>query len=91
MVEFFSNTNANLTCIQVDNLGYSTTNWTNKDAHTSYGEDGCGVELSAKVILQGPYDSGSGLMNDGLRSLGVIPTSTPYSDGVTVSQHPYLM
>ncbi len=42
------------------------------------------VVLNAKVFLQGPLlGSGDGLMQDGLRSGGHIPTATPYSDGAT--------
>lgn len=37
-----------------------------------------GLSISAKVYLQGPYSSGAGLMNDGLRVAGVIPTNSPY-------------
>ena len=35
--------------------------------------------LSAKVFLQGPYNSGTGLMGDGLRTNGIIPLDHPYS------------
>jgi hypothetical protein len=40
------------------------------------------VELTAKVFLQGPYDSASGLMYDSLRlatPTNLIPTSEPYT------------
>jgi hypothetical protein len=37
------------------------------------------VLLSAKAILQGPYDAGLGLMYDSLRVQGIIPTTEPYS------------
>ncbi len=37
-----------------------------------------GLTLSAKVFLQGPYNSSIGLMNDGLRAGGYIPTTNPY-------------
>jgi Leucine-rich repeat (LRR) protein len=33
---FDARTNSKLTCIEVDNVSYSTTNWTNKDAGASY-------------------------------------------------------
>lgn len=84
IVGFFSNTNANLTCIQVDDAGYSNTNWTSKDGHTSFGEDGCGVLLSVKMFLHGPYESGSSMMR---ASLGAthLPTSTPHADGATAN------
>jgi hypothetical protein len=37
------------------------------------------VELGAKVFLEGPFDSGSQLMGDALRSDGLVPTTEPYS------------
>ncbi len=38
-----------------------------------------GVELSAKVMLEGAYNPSTLLMDDVLRSQGVIPTSEPFS------------
>lgn len=37
------------------------------------------VLVDAKVFLQGPYDSVSGLMNDDLRAGGLVPLSEPFS------------
>ena len=34
--------------------------------------------VSVKVFLEGPYNSGTGLMNDALRSLGTFPLTDPY-------------
>ncbi|QQR87933.1 MAG: delta-60 repeat domain-containing protein [Flavobacteriales bacterium] len=42
------------------------------------GGDGT-VALSVKVLLEGPFNSVSGLMGDGLRSAGLVPLSEPYS------------
>lgn len=36
--------------------------------------------LAARVFLQGPYDSGTGLMSDALRTLPGFPLSQPYTD-----------
>ena len=36
MTYFDARTNSKLSCIEVDNVSYSTTNWTNKDAGASY-------------------------------------------------------
>lgn len=36
------------------------------------------VNVAARVFLEGPYNSGTGLMNDVLRGLGAFPTSDPY-------------
>lgn len=45
------------------------------------------VLIDSKIFLQGPLLNPSipGLMNDNLRSLGYLPTNTPYSDGATVA------
>ncbi|HRH69364.1 MAG TPA: metallophosphoesterase family protein [Flavobacteriales bacterium] len=37
------------------------------------------VELSMKVMLEGPYDPGTGTMRDDLRSAGLIPSSQPHN------------
>lgn len=37
------------------------------------------IAVSPKVMLEGPYDSGTGLMTDGLRSAGLLPTTEPYT------------
>ncbi len=37
------------------------------------------VLLDAKVFLGGAYDTGSGLMRDDLRSLGLLPSTEPYT------------
>jgi len=43
------------------------------------------VVVAAKVFLDGPYNSSTQLMNDGLRTNGLIPTTQPYSQlGYTV-------
>jgi hypothetical protein len=40
-----------------------------------------GVQICAKVILNGAYDSATALMRDDLRTLGIIPTTSPYGNG----------
>ena len=37
------------------------------------------VQLAADVLLEGPFNSGTGLMNDDLRVLGLIPLTEPYT------------
>lgn len=37
------------------------------------------VSLRIKVFLQGPYQAATGLMNDGLRTAGVLPTVEPFT------------
>ncbi|XCF06947.1 T9SS type A sorting domain-containing protein [Tamlana crocina] len=60
---FYFNTtdNPNLTCIQVDDPSYSSTNWTNIDAHTSFSED-CGIVWSSD---SSDYANFSATNNDG--------------------------
>ncbi|MBL7738461.1 MAG: hypothetical protein JNK14_04530 [Chitinophagaceae bacterium] len=41
------------------------------------------ARLNLKVFLQGAYNSGTGLMSDGLRTAGVIPTTQPYSSAMS--------
>lgn len=37
------------------------------------------AKLNLKIFLQGPYNTGLGIMNDGLRTSNVIPLAQPYS------------
>ncbi len=37
------------------------------------------VQVAAKVFLEGPYVSGTGLMGDALRTAGIIPATEPYT------------
>ncbi|MBS1582574.1 MAG: hypothetical protein JST66_10280, partial [Bacteroidetes bacterium] len=37
------------------------------------------VQLRPKVLLDGPYDSASGLMSDALRTAGLVPLTEPYT------------
>ena len=37
------------------------------------------VLVAARVFLEGPYNAGVGTMNDGLRALGLVPTTEPYT------------
>ncbi|VAV83344.1 Internalin-like protein (LPXTG motif) Lmo0331 homolog, partial [hydrothermal vent metagenome] len=87
---FIATNNPNLTCIEVDNAAYSTANWTNIDAQTSFSENcSTAILLSAKVYLQGAAtnpNSGEGTwMRDDLRVSGSIPTTSPYTDALTVN------
>ncbi|MCB9169523.1 MAG: fibronectin type III domain-containing protein [Flavobacteriales bacterium] len=38
-----------------------------------------GVKLDAKLWLEGPYNTGTLLMDDGARAAGLLPTAEPYS------------
>jgi uncharacterized delta-60 repeat protein len=35
--------------------------------------------IAARVLLHGPYNTGTGLMNDGLRTAGLLPVNEPYA------------
>ena len=39
------------------------------------------IKIDPKLFLQGPYNAG--VMLDGLRTTGNIPTTSPYIDGLT--------
>ncbi len=39
-----------------------------------------GVRIKVKALLQGPFDGGTQLMNDGLRAAGLVPLQEPYSE-----------
>ncbi|MBK9148716.1 MAG: DUF285 domain-containing protein [Flavobacteriales bacterium] len=55
----------------------ATYGWTINDAGLS---PTCGgVSVALRVFLQGPYNSGTGLMDDGLRANGLVPLSEPYT------------
>ncbi len=37
------------------------------------------IAVSPRIHLEGPFNSGTGLMSDGLRSLGLVPLAEPYT------------
>jgi hypothetical protein len=41
----------------------------------------CELRVDLRMMLEGPYDANSGLMNDHLRSLDLIPELEPYGGG----------
>jgi len=85
---FDARNNPNLTCITVDDVAYSTANWTNIDAQTSFNDTSCTNDftLSLQVSLQGaalnPNTGEENLMRDDLRIAGLIPTTSPYTDAI---------
>jgi len=56
-----------------------------------------GITVKTKVILAGPYNSATGLMNDSLRMKGLLPLSDPYTaapylvGGVTQTTTPAIL
>nr|MBP7450553.1 hypothetical protein [Flavobacteriales bacterium] len=56
--------------------------YTVTDVQTGYPACGCAgqkILLSAKAMLEGPYDPVTGLMNDDLRVAGLLPLTEPYT------------
>ena len=47
--QFWAANNPNLTCIEVDNVAFSTANWTNIDPQTSFSED-CNNDCSTSTV-----------------------------------------
>ncbi|MEM6720789.1 MAG: matrixin family metalloprotease [Bacteroidota bacterium] len=86
---FAANNNPDLTCFVVDDATYSTTNWTSINDTSSYTETTCAEDytIAIDVFLQGaalnPNTGEENLMRDDLRIAGLIPTTSPYSDGLT--------
>ena len=44
-----------------------------------FGPASPGILVSARVMLDGAFNTGNGLMNDGLRAAGLLPLSEPYT------------
>ncbi len=59
----FNITNNNLSCVMVDNVNYSNTNWTNKDAQTQY-DIYCPGGNTAKIWENGAWTNGAPTIND---------------------------
>ena len=87
-------------CANFNIVNDSYTNANNKDYYSSFGGApvtgvifsspvqicaGTYVDVSAKAILDGPYSTTTSLMNDNLRSGGLIPLAHPY--GVAPFNH----
>ncbi|MBQ4820919.1 hypothetical protein [Aquimarina sp. MMG016] len=92
---FDATNNLNLTCIQVDDATYATTNWTNIDNTTSFSEDcGYAITVAPKVFLQGaktnPIAGEENWMRDDLRTSDFIPTTSPYTDALTCDASVFL-
>ncbi|MBK7754762.1 MAG: trypsin-like peptidase domain-containing protein [Flavobacteriales bacterium] len=49
------------------------------DGYEPSGTPPAGVKVKLKVMLEGPYVSGTGLMNGTLRSSGLVPLAQPYT------------
>jgi len=87
---FDAASNPSLNCILVDDVSYSTTEWSRfVDDHTSFSETSCNTEFSLdlKVYLQGaalnPNTGEESLMRDDLREDNLLPVTSPYTDGLT--------
>ncbi|MBQ4820918.1 leucine-rich repeat domain-containing protein [Aquimarina sp. MMG016] len=89
MTRFDTDGSNNLTCVLVDDASYSTTNWTDIGDNTSFSETSCTTDyaLAIKAFVQGaalnPNEGEESLLRDDLRVAGLIPTTSPYTDGLT--------
>jgi Leucine-rich repeat (LRR) protein len=89
ILEFGAFNNPLLECIDVDDADYSTTNWTNIDAQTSFSTNcsGNSIVISPKIVLQGAaLNANTGeetLMRDDLRVANYISTNSPYADNLS--------
>ena len=88
---FRISSNPNLTCIQVDDSTWSTTNWTNIDDTASFNDISCVVLVDISVFLQGAFTNPNlgeeSLMRDDLRiHSGVYGLTSPYEDGAIISE-----
>jgi hypothetical protein len=86
-INFDASGNPGLYCALVDDVSYSNTSWTLKDAQTLFSDTDCNAKVLPNVFLQGamlnPVSGEEHLMRDDLRSLGYIPTTSPYADALT--------
>ncbi|MDY8138021.1 M4 family metallopeptidase [Aquimarina sp. 2201CG5-10] len=77
VTNFNTTSNPNLTCITVDNVNYSTTNWTNIDAQTIFTDTSCYIQIpdtNFEAALEAlGYDDISG---DGQVPMGLIASVT---------------
>ncbi|MCX7549415.1 immunoglobulin domain-containing protein [Xanthomarina sp. F2636L] len=84
---FDASGNPGLYCVLVDDATVAATNWTAIDVQSQFSDTDCYAKLQPKVFLQGamlnPVSGEEHLMRDDLRSLGHLPTTSPYSDGLT--------
>lgn len=80
--------NPNLTCVQVDDAVYSTTNWINKDAIANYSENCGAIKNAFTTNASGNWDEASNW------SLGHVPTQDeeveiPSTSTITVPQNTF--
>jgi len=101
---FHAVNNPNLTCIEVDDVVYSTTNWTDIDAQTSFSEDcGAALGIDEETILDSlslyPNPSSDVFYIKGLQETSqvkiydingrnILTTSTTFNQSIDVSNFP---
>ncbi|MCF6279769.1 MAG: hypothetical protein L3J14_05415 [Flavobacteriaceae bacterium] len=87
MSVFTATDNPNLTCIEVDDVTFSTTSWTDIDAQTSFSINCNAINIGITTYFQGAYINpvlGEEIwMRDNLRVASLIPTTSPYADALT--------
>jgi len=83
IVDFQVTNNASLTCITVDDVAYSTENWTIIDPQTSFSTNCESCAMNVSAYLEGPYNATDAKMNDALRSNSILPLVSPHQDSAT--------
>jgi Leucine-rich repeat (LRR) protein len=97
ITNFNISSNANLFCVQVDDIAYSTTNWINKDAHTFYNTN-CNYpsiwrtghwingipNLTKNAIIDDDYNTGA------FGSIDASQLNINSSKNVTISPNSYI-
>ncbi|MEM6718987.1 MAG: hypothetical protein AAF611_06725 [Bacteroidota bacterium] len=86
ITSFFATDNPNLTCILVDDAAYSTTNWTNIDATTSFSETYCRYTQ----IPDSTFEAYLGdIGRDDISGDGQVPTALVETiTGLTITNEP---
>ena len=82
--------NPNLTCVQVDDVAYSNSNWDKKSTQTVFSLEFCEpLILQLKAYLQGAVVNNNQedlFMTDDLRVKNLIPITSPYNNNVVAEQ-----
>ncbi len=75
VTDFFTTNNPNLTCIEVDDASWSTTNWTNIDTQVSYSEDCNSTSSVNEITMEKQYDIYPNPAKDNFKIESDIPIS----------------
>ncbi|MEP3571826.1 MAG: T9SS type A sorting domain-containing protein [Flavobacteriaceae bacterium] len=84
---FFSSSNPNLTCIQVDDVAYSTTNWTDIDPSSSFSAD-CGYTSTSSISSKTVTDDSKDVANTGNTANEISFVSQTFVETMSVYPNP---